>query len=149
MLVETGECLSYMQEDACRLSEADSVATSIGAVNTLIRKPDGSLAGYNTDWDAAISAVEHALAGDGKTSLNLIQSSCAKLPDVFFVTLLDRLGESATHLKSLDTGCVLQYAPCLSLSATFYRNMCTCSFSSSSLCCVSRFFSGCEPKHLS
>lgn len=51
-----------LQEEACRLSDADSVASSIGAVNTLVRQSDGSLAGYNTDWDAAISAVEKALA---------------------------------------------------------------------------------------
>jgi shikimate 5-dehydrogenase len=34
-------------------------------VNTLIRQPDGSLAGYNTDWDAAMDAIEAALTADG------------------------------------------------------------------------------------
>lgn len=47
------------------MSAADPVAASIGAVNTLVRRPDGSLAGYNTDWDAAISAIEKCLASDG------------------------------------------------------------------------------------
>ena len=50
-----------MQEGACRLGQADSVAGKIGAVNTLVRRPDGGMDGHNTDWDAAISAVEAAI----------------------------------------------------------------------------------------
>jgi 3-dehydroquinate dehydratase/shikimate dehydrogenase len=42
----------------------DPVAERIGAANTLVRQPDGSLRAYNTDWSAAISAVEDALGGD-------------------------------------------------------------------------------------
>jgi Shikimate dehydrogenase substrate binding domain/Type I 3-dehydroquinase len=52
-----------VQEAACRLSSPDGVAAKIGAVNTLVRQPDGSLAGHNTDWEAAISAVQEALTG--------------------------------------------------------------------------------------
>lgn len=33
----------------------------IGAVNTLVRQEDGSLKGYNTDWSAAIAAIERGL----------------------------------------------------------------------------------------
>lgn len=34
----------------------------IGAVNTLVRQADGrSLKGYNTDWSAAIAAIERGL----------------------------------------------------------------------------------------
>lgn len=37
---------------------------SIGAVNTIIRKPcDGKLIGYNTDCEAAITSIEDALKG--------------------------------------------------------------------------------------
>ena len=37
---------------------------SIGAVNTIIRKPsDGKLVGYNTDCEAAVTAIEDALRG--------------------------------------------------------------------------------------
>lgn len=37
---------------------------SIGAVNTVIRRPiDGKLVGYNTDCESAISAIEDALRG--------------------------------------------------------------------------------------
>ena len=52
-------------------SEAEAVATAIGAANTLVRQADGtSLKAYNTDWSAAIGAIERALPGgslQGKT----------------------------------------------------------------------------------
>ena len=41
--------------------EVDPVAQQIGAVNTLVRQPDGRLKGFNTDWSAAISAIEAGL----------------------------------------------------------------------------------------
>lgn len=41
--------------------EVDPVAQQIGAVNTLVRQADGRLKGYNTDWSAAIAAVERGL----------------------------------------------------------------------------------------
>ena len=44
-------------------SEADPVAEAIGAANTLVRQPGGGLKAYNTDWSAAIGAVEAALLG--------------------------------------------------------------------------------------
>ncbi|GFP93960.1 bifunctional 3-dehydroquinate dehydratase/shikimate dehydrogenase chloroplastic [Phtheirospermum japonicum] len=44
--------------------EVHPLAQSIGAVNTIIRRPnDGKLIGYNTDCEAAISAIEDALKG--------------------------------------------------------------------------------------
>ena len=52
------------QEMALRLADSVSdTAQRIGAVNTLIRQPDGSLAAHNTDWTAAIGAIEAGLAG--------------------------------------------------------------------------------------
>ena len=37
---------------------------SIGAVNTVIRRPtDGKLIGYNTDCEACITAIEDAMRG--------------------------------------------------------------------------------------
>lgn len=37
---------------------------SIGAVNTIIRRPsDGKLIGYNTDCEACVTAIEEALRG--------------------------------------------------------------------------------------
>eukprot|EP00898_Chlorokybus_atmophyticus_P005029 jgi/Chlat1/5527/Chrsp369S05341 len=50
--------------------EVDPVAKAIGAVNTLVRKADGTLFGYNTDYSAAISAIE-----DGLRSRDLVGSA--------------------------------------------------------------------------
>lgn len=49
------------KEDALEVcAEVDPVAKQIGAVNTLVRQPDGTLKGYNTDYVAAIEAIENA-----------------------------------------------------------------------------------------
>lgn len=46
---------------------------SIGAVNTIIRRPgDGKLVGYNTDCEAAITAIEDALIGNSSALLCLV-----------------------------------------------------------------------------
>ena len=49
------------------------MAAQIGAVNTLVRQADGSLKGYNTDYSAAIGAIEAAmvsrLGGDAEGAL--------------------------------------------------------------------------------
>lgn len=41
--------------------EVDPVAQQIGAVNTLVRQPGGRLRGNNTDWSAAVAAIERGL----------------------------------------------------------------------------------------
>lgn len=46
------------------MDEVDEIAAKIGAINTVVRDDSGNLKGYNTDWVAAISAVEEAI-GDG------------------------------------------------------------------------------------
>ncbi|XP_075487097.1 bifunctional 3-dehydroquinate dehydratase/shikimate dehydrogenase, chloroplastic-like isoform X3 [Primulina tabacum] len=43
--------------------EVDPVAKSIGAVNCLIKRPDGKLFGCNTDYIGAINAIENGLQG--------------------------------------------------------------------------------------
>ena len=35
----------------------------IGAINTIVRRPDGKLVGYNTDYVGAIAAIEDAIRG--------------------------------------------------------------------------------------
>lgn len=45
--------------------EHDPVAAKIGAINTLVRAEDGRLKGYNTDWSAAIGAIEAELSQMG------------------------------------------------------------------------------------
>ena len=54
--------------------EVDTVAQQIGAVNTLVRQSDGSLKGYNTDWSAAITAIENGLQPDSHTTAESIPS---------------------------------------------------------------------------
>ncbi|GER32937.1 shikimate dehydrogenase [Striga asiatica] len=57
--------------------EVHPLAQFIGAVNTIIRRPsDGKLIGYNTDCEAAISAIEDALKEC--TNLERIHSSPIK-----------------------------------------------------------------------
>ena len=52
------------QEAALRLADSvGATARSIGAVNTLVRQAEGSLAAHNTDWTAAIGAIEAGLTG--------------------------------------------------------------------------------------
>jgi 3-dehydroquinate dehydratase/shikimate dehydrogenase len=41
--------------------QVDPLAQSIGAVNTLVRRADGTLKGYNTDCSAALNAIEAGL----------------------------------------------------------------------------------------
>ncbi|KAK7277708.1 hypothetical protein RJT34_22723 [Clitoria ternatea] len=58
--------------DCC--DEVHPLAKSIGAVNTIIRRPaDGKLIGYNTDSEASITAIEDAMRGrqgvNGEASL--------------------------------------------------------------------------------
>ncbi|GAB2287369.1 hypothetical protein Dimus_021749 [Dionaea muscipula] len=43
------------------MDEIDPIAKKIGAVNNLVRKPDGKFKAYNTDYIGAISAIEDAL----------------------------------------------------------------------------------------
>ncbi|XP_008813741.1 bifunctional 3-dehydroquinate dehydratase/shikimate dehydrogenase, chloroplastic isoform X1 [Phoenix dactylifera] len=44
--------------------EIDPIAKSIGAVNTIVRRPaDGKLVGHNTDYIGAISAIEDGIRG--------------------------------------------------------------------------------------
>lgn len=47
--------------DIC--DEVDPTAKAIGAVNCIVRRPDGKLFGCNTDYVGAISAIEEALQG--------------------------------------------------------------------------------------
>lgn len=49
------------------LDEIDDLARQIGAVNTIVRRDDGSLWGTNTDCAAAISSIEDALSGTPKS----------------------------------------------------------------------------------
>jgi len=51
------------------LDEVDPLARAIGAVNTVVRRADGTLAGYNTDGQGAIDSLTLALPGAGEPFL--------------------------------------------------------------------------------
>lgn len=57
--------------------ELDPVAKKIGAVNTLVRLPNGKFKGYNTDYSAAVRAIERAytshLDGDMRDSETILR----------------------------------------------------------------------------
>ncbi|XP_040385190.1 bifunctional 3-dehydroquinate dehydratase/shikimate dehydrogenase, chloroplastic-like isoform X2 [Oryza brachyantha] len=61
-------CTIPHKEAAVRCcDEVDPIAKDIGAVNTIIRKPNGKLVGYNTDYVGAISAIEDGIRASQPT----------------------------------------------------------------------------------
>ncbi|OIT28748.1 PREDICTED: bifunctional 3-dehydroquinate dehydratase/shikimate dehydrogenase, chloroplastic-like [Nicotiana attenuata] len=62
--------IPYKEAVVSFCDEVDPLAKSIGAVNTIIRRPcDGKLIGYNTDCEASITAIEDALKVNGAAFL--------------------------------------------------------------------------------
>ncbi|KAA8536927.1 hypothetical protein F0562_029405 [Nyssa sinensis] len=45
------------------MDEIDPIAKKIGAINNIVRRPDGTLTAYNTDYIGAISGIEDGLRG--------------------------------------------------------------------------------------
>ncbi|XP_059289085.1 bifunctional 3-dehydroquinate dehydratase/shikimate dehydrogenase, chloroplastic-like isoform X1 [Lycium ferocissimum] len=81
--------IPYKEAVVSFCDEVDPLAKSIGAVNTIIRRPcDGKLIGYNTDCEASITAIEDALKGTTDNS-----SDC-------FTYLLNGRGNGAAFLPS-------------------------------------------------
>ncbi|XP_022758114.1 bifunctional 3-dehydroquinate dehydratase/shikimate dehydrogenase, chloroplastic-like [Durio zibethinus] len=67
--------------------EVHPLAKSIGAVNTIVRRPmDGKLIGYNTDCEASISAIEDALRGR-QVSKNGVPHSASPIAGRTFVLI--------------------------------------------------------------
>ncbi|KAK6777577.1 hypothetical protein RDI58_024295 [Solanum bulbocastanum] len=61
--------IPYKEAVVSFCDEVDPLAESVGAVNTIIRRPcDGKLIGYNTDCEASITAIEDALKVNGPTN---------------------------------------------------------------------------------
>ncbi|KAL9430812.1 hypothetical protein AB3S75_026079 [Citrus x aurantiifolia] len=64
--------------------EVHPLAKSIGAVNTIIRRPiDGKLVGYNTDCESAVSAIEDALRE--RQGINGVASHASPIAGKIFV----------------------------------------------------------------
>lgn len=53
------------------LDEVDSLAAKMGAVNTVVRLPDGRLKGYNTDGEGFVKSLE-AVIGDTKRTESVL-----------------------------------------------------------------------------
>lgn len=61
-------CTMPHKETALRCcDDVDPIARDIGAINTIIRRPDGKLVGYNTDYSGAISAIEDGIRASQPT----------------------------------------------------------------------------------
>lgn len=96
--------------------DVDVVAQKIGALNTLVRLEDGSLYGCNTDYLAAIKAIENALRSIGHEDLKgknvvVVGAGGAGRAIAFGakekganVTVVNRSKESAEKLAA-DVGC--------------------------------------------
>ena len=62
--------IPYKKDVIPYCAELSDIAQRIGAVNTIVRRPDGSLIGHNTDYFGFISTVERAgLNPSGKKAL--------------------------------------------------------------------------------
>lgn len=53
--------IPHKQAVMAALDEIEPLARRIGAVNTIQRRPDGTLFGTNTDWTAGLAAIEAAV----------------------------------------------------------------------------------------
>ncbi|KAH1081300.1 hypothetical protein J1N35_021061 [Gossypium stocksii] len=68
--------------------EVHPIAKSIGAVNTIVRRPmDGKLISYNTDCEAAISAIEDALTERKVSSKGVPHSTSSLISRRTFVLI--------------------------------------------------------------
>ncbi|XP_065853587.1 bifunctional 3-dehydroquinate dehydratase/shikimate dehydrogenase, chloroplastic-like [Euphorbia lathyris] len=65
------------------MDEIDPIAKKIGAINNIVRRPDGTLMAYNTDYIGAITAIE-----DGLRELNgAVPAGSSPLAGKLFVVL--------------------------------------------------------------
>ncbi len=104
--------IPHKEAVAAALDEVDPVARDIGAVNTIVNRK-GRLVGSNTDWTAAISAIESelpdgglagrrvALIGAGGTARAIAFGLKAKGAQT---TIYNRTGDRAAALAK-DVGC--------------------------------------------
>ncbi|GLT60535.1 hypothetical protein SLA2020_332970 [Shorea laevis] len=94
------------------MNDIDPIAKKIGAINNIVRRPDGKLIAFNTDYIGAISAIE-----DGLRGLNgAIPSGSSPLAGKLFVVL----GAGGAG-KSLAYGAAQKGARVVVANRTFER----------------------------
>ncbi|KAG5232535.1 bifunctional dehydroquinate dehydratase/shikimate dehydrogenase [Salix suchowensis] len=94
------------------MDEIDPTAKKIGAINNIVRRPDGTLIAFNTDYIGAISAIE-----DGLREINgVIPAGASPLSGKLFVVL----GAGGAG-KSLAYGAAQKGARVVVANRTFER----------------------------
>ncbi|KAI4343244.1 hypothetical protein MLD38_027772 [Melastoma candidum] len=94
------------------MDEIDPIAKKIGAINNIVRRPDGTLTAFNTDYIGAITAIE-----DGLRSLN---GSATALGSPLAGKLFIVLGAGGAG-KSLAYGAAQKGARVVVANRTFER----------------------------
>ena len=91
--------IPYKQDVIAYCSELSDAAKRIGAVNTIIRRPDGSLIGHNTDYFGFLSTLERSgLNFNGKKAV-IIGNGGASKP---VKAALDDLGADTVVISHKD-----------------------------------------------
>lgn len=91
--------IPYKQDVIAYCSELSNAAKRIGAVNTIIRRPDGSLIGHNTDYFGFLSTLERSgLYFSGKKAV-IIGNGGASKP---VKAALDDLGADTVVISHKD-----------------------------------------------
>ncbi len=93
------------------LDEIDPRARRINAVNTVVRRPDGTLVGYNTDGEGFVDSISRMPALDGQPLVSGLRGRAVLLlgaggaARAIAHTLVDELGEGTVVIanRSADT----------------------------------------------
>ncbi|KAK7337842.1 hypothetical protein VNO77_18429 [Canavalia gladiata] len=97
--------IPYKEEVLRFCDEIHPLAQSIGAVNTIIRRPrDGKLIGYNTDCEASITAIEDALI-DNSRPLLMVKGQPPYHLAKEVVIVKQYQGSTFFNLELLENGC--------------------------------------------
>ena len=94
--------IPYKKDVIPYLDELSAVAEKMGAVNTVIRRPDGSLFGHNTDCFGFASMVSHSgLQVSGKKVLVLGSGGASNTASA----VLEELGAAVTVISRSGKNC--------------------------------------------